>query len=99
VTVVLLKEIELTPADIAQVVRTLGPRELADLRRRLRKYGLILDRVERPNEELAQDKNSPANGETMTDFMHMQKQSISYQEWVGEGNDIYDRVFADVQTR
>jgi len=41
-TAVLLKEIELTPADIAEVVRVLGPDELDDLRQRLLDHGLIL---------------------------------------------------------
>ncbi len=36
--------------------------------------------------------------ETATDFMEMQMQSDAYREWVGEENDVYDQVFADVQT-
>jgi len=41
-TAMLLKEIELTPADIAELVRVLRPDELDDLRQRLLDHGLIL---------------------------------------------------------
>ena len=34
--------------------------------------------------------------ETASDLLLMQMQSGAYQEWVGEENDIYDQVFADV---
>ena len=94
---VLLKEIELTPDDIVQAVRALGPDELADLRQRLQDHGLILEWAERPGGQLIQDEGVPAERKAMTDFLQMQMQSASYQEWIGEENDVYDQVFADVQ--
>ncbi|MEW5985572.1 MAG: hypothetical protein AB1791_02965 [Chloroflexota bacterium] len=34
--------------------------------------------------------------ETATDWLWMESQSAAYQEWVGEENDVYDRVFANL---
>jgi hypothetical protein len=44
---ILLKEIQLTPDDVVQAVRTFNPDELTDLRQRLQDYGLILEWAER----------------------------------------------------
>jgi hypothetical protein len=59
---VILKEIQLTPDDIVQAVRTLNPDELTDLCQRLRNHGLILDWAERSsvNKEMsAQEEDVP----------------------------------------
>ena len=61
---IILKEIRLTPDDIAQLVHTLDSDELTDLRQRLQNYGLILDWTERSS----MNKETSAQQEDVPEF-------------------------------
>jgi hypothetical protein len=61
----ILKEIQLTPDDIVQAVQTFGSDELADLRQRLRNYGLILEWAESPS---SSNKEKPTPEENIPEF-------------------------------
>jgi len=56
---VLLKEIELTPDDIVQAVRSFDPNEFDNLQHRLQAEGLFLERTRPPYWELSVVEDAP----------------------------------------
>ncbi len=72
----------MTPNDIAQVVCTLGPDELADLRQRLQDHGLILEWAEQPPRKSGKGADRPA--QTLYESPVMDKEALTPDENVPE---------------